>query len=109
MAVTALQRQSEDEIIRQAYQRRKDEIYFNNLNIQRAEQAERKNEFLQEEIEQLRQQMAVTALQRQSEDEIYLNNLNVQRAEQAERKVEFLQEENEQLRQQLAAFQSKPK
>ena len=30
MAVTALQRQSEDKIIRQAYQRRKDEIYFYN-------------------------------------------------------------------------------
>jgi len=28
MAMTALQRQSEDKIIRQAYQRRKDEIYF---------------------------------------------------------------------------------
>jgi len=58
MAVTALQRQSEDKIMRQAYQRRKDEIYFNNLNVQRAEQAERKVEFLQEENEQLRQQLA---------------------------------------------------
>ena len=31
MAVSAIARQSEDKIMRQAYQRRKDEIYFNNL------------------------------------------------------------------------------
>ncbi|MCL2225783.1 MAG: hypothetical protein FWB96_12520 [Defluviitaleaceae bacterium] len=44
MAVTALQRQSEDKIIRQAYQRRKDEIYFYNKeraeDRQKLEQAE---------------------------------------------------------------------
>jgi len=44
MAVTALQRQSEDKIIRQAYQRRKDEIYFHKKEITdyqiRAEKAE---------------------------------------------------------------------
>jgi len=45
MAINALQRQSEDKLIRQAYQRRKDEIYFYYKeladNIRRAEQAEK--------------------------------------------------------------------
>jgi hypothetical protein len=58
MAVTALARQSEDKILRQAYQRRKDEIYFYNKErteyIQRAEQAEAENEKLRKEIEMLR-------------------------------------------------------
>jgi len=44
MAVSAIIRQSEDKIMRQAYQRRKDEIYFNNLERAedrlRADQAE---------------------------------------------------------------------
>jgi len=44
MAVSALARQSEDKIIRQAYQRRKDEIYFHKKEISdyrlRAEKAE---------------------------------------------------------------------
>ena len=44
MAVSAIARQSEDKIMRQAYQRRKDEIYFNNLereeDRQRVKQAE---------------------------------------------------------------------
>ena len=42
MAVTALQRQSENKIIRQAYARRKDEIYFQNMHIERAKQAEQR-------------------------------------------------------------------
>ena len=61
MAVTALARQSEDKIIRQAYQRRKDEIYFYNKSIEdykrtaeqerhRAEQAEAENEKLRQQI-----------------------------------------------------------
>ena len=58
MAMTALQRQSEDKIIRQAYQRRKDEIYFHKKEIfdyqQRAEQAEIEIERLRKEIEKLR-------------------------------------------------------
>jgi len=62
MAMTALQRQSEDEIIRQAYQRREDEIYF--YNKERAddrkimEQLQSENEQQAEEIEMLRQQIA---------------------------------------------------
>jgi len=55
MAVTALQRQSEDKIIRQAYQRRKDEIYF--YNKERADDR-RIMEQQAEEIEMLRQQVA---------------------------------------------------
>jgi hypothetical protein len=58
MAVTALARQSEDKILRQAYQRRKDEIYFYNKErteyIQRAELAEAEIEKLRKEIEMLR-------------------------------------------------------
>lgn len=38
MAVTALVRQSDDKIIRQAYQRRKDEIYYHNMHVHRAEE-----------------------------------------------------------------------
>ena len=55
MAMTALQRQSEDEIIRQAYQRREDEIYF--YNKERADD-KRVMEQQAEEIEMLRQQIA---------------------------------------------------
>jgi len=58
MAMTALQRQSEDKIIRQAYQRRKDEIYFHKKEIfdyqQRTERAEAEIERLRREIEELR-------------------------------------------------------
>jgi len=49
MAISALARQSEDKIIRQAYQRRKDEIFFNDMYVKKAEQ-------LQEEIDQLRKE-----------------------------------------------------
>ena len=82
MAVSALARQSEDKIIRQAYQRRKDEIYFYNKNMAEKEQAERR-------AEQERR-----------------------RAEQAEAEIARLQSvdaENQQLRQQLAAFQASQK
>ena len=58
MAVSALARQGEDKIIRQAYQRRKDEIYFYNKNMAEKEQAERRADKLQAENEQLRQQLA---------------------------------------------------
>jgi len=42
MAVSALARQSEDKIIRQAYQRRKDEIFFYNKNMAEKEEYKRK-------------------------------------------------------------------
>jgi len=69
MAMSAIARQSEDKIIRQAYQRRKDEIYFYNMErdndrriaeeaTRRAEQSDRRAVKAEVEIEQLRQQIA---------------------------------------------------
>jgi len=62
MAVSAIARQSQDKMARQAYQRRKDEIYFYNMerdNDKRiAEEATRRAEKAEAEIEQLRQQIA---------------------------------------------------
>ena len=58
MAVTALARQSEDKIIRQAYQRRQDEIYFQNKAMFERDEYKRKAEQLQSENEQLRRQLA---------------------------------------------------
>jgi len=70
MAMTALVRQSEDKIIRQAYQRRKDEIYFHKKEIfdyqQKVEQAEIEIERLHRvdsENEKLRQELAELRLQ----------------------------------------------
>jgi predicted transposase/invertase (TIGR01784 family) len=54
MAVSAIARQSEDKIMRQAYQRRKDDVYFHNLAL---ELSERKAEQLQIEIEKLRREI----------------------------------------------------
>jgi len=68
MAMTALQRQSEDKIIRQAYQRRKDNIYFYNkeraddrrimeqLQVENEQERHRANQ-AEREIEKLRQQI----------------------------------------------------
>ena len=69
MAVSAIARQSEDKIMRQAYQRRKDEIYFYNMERdndkrimqQQAEQIaqeQRRADQAEAENEQLRQQIA---------------------------------------------------
>ena len=55
MAVNALQRQSEDKLIRQAYLRRQDEIYFYNKERQ---EDKRRLEQAEAEIENLRQQIA---------------------------------------------------
>jgi predicted transposase/invertase (TIGR01784 family) len=61
MAVSAIARQSEDKIMRQAYQRRQDEIYFHNLAMQeatqKAEQMARENEQLTTENEILRKRI----------------------------------------------------
>ena len=68
MAVSAIAKQSEDKLIRQAYQRRKDEIYFHNVEvsnllqekedaIRRAEKAETKNEEFATEIANLRKKL----------------------------------------------------
>jgi len=72
MAVSVLARQSEDKIARQAYQRRKDEIYFYNME---------KLEF-QSKLEQER---------KRAEKER-------KRAEQAEAEIAKLRKENEGLR-----------
>ena len=53
MAISALVRQSEDKIIRQAYQRRQDEIYFHDMHVQKAERLQTENEQLRGEIERL--------------------------------------------------------
>ena len=65
MAVSAIVRQSQDKMARQAYQRRKDEIYFYNMERdndkriaeeykQRAEQAEKASEEKDDIIAQLK-------------------------------------------------------
>ena len=76
MAVSTLFKHSEDKIIRQAYQRRQDEIFFNTMYIRRAEEAERL-------IEQEKH-----------------------RAEQAENKFIQAEAENEKLRKELAKFKA---
>ena len=77
MAVSTLARHGEDKIIRQAYQRRQDEIFFNNMNIIRAEDVERRAEQAEQKIGQVEH-----------------------RAEQAEAEIKRLQSE-------LAKFQAK--
>ena len=75
MAISALQRQSEDKLIRQAYQRRKDEIYFFNKSMAEKELAEQRAEKEQRRAEQ-----------------------EQRRAEQAETRIELLLREIEALR-----------
>jgi len=58
MALSAIERQSEDKIMRQAYQRRQDEIYFNNLERQEHEELKQANQELEQEIEKLRKRLA---------------------------------------------------
>jgi predicted adenine nucleotide alpha hydrolase (AANH) superfamily ATPase len=65
MAMSALAKQSEDKIARQAYQRRKDEIFYYNKNVserdeykRRAEQAEIALAEKDTENEQLKQKLA---------------------------------------------------
>ena len=97
MAVSAIARQSEDKIIRQAYQRRKDDIYFHNVelakHLQIAEQATRRAEQDRQRAEQDRQRAEQSN----------------RRAEQSDRRAEELQVEIEQLRQQLALLQTNSK
>ena len=57
MAVSALVRQSEDKITRQAYQRRKDEIFYHNKNMSEKDEYKRRAE-----QEQLRAEIAESAL-----------------------------------------------
>ena len=55
MAMSALARQSEDKIARQAYQRRQDEIFYQNKQQRELEEAKAENEKLRREIEELKQ------------------------------------------------------
>jgi len=87
MAVTALQRQSEDKLIRQAYLRRQDEIYFYNKE---REEDRRRIELITEQAEQRIKQERNMAEQERN------------RAEQAEAEIENL-------RQQIAALQANQK
>jgi len=69
MAVSTLAMQGEDKYARQAYQRRKDEVYFYNMNMKRLEEAEAEIERLRGvdfEIERLRQQIAELQAKQQS-------------------------------------------
>jgi len=86
MAVSALARQSEDKIIRQAYARRQDEIYF--YNKERAE------------AEQYRLQAEQYRLKAEQAEQYQL------KAEQAEHKTTQAEAENEKLRKQIAALQA---
>ena len=87
MAVTALTKQSEDKIIRQAYQRRQDEIYFHNKQIadytRLIEQERLKTEEAERKIE-----------------------MAERKTEQAERKIEQSEAEIEKLRKQIATLQA---
>ena len=97
MAVSAIARQSEDKIMRQAYQRRKDEIFFHNVelakNLQIAEQATRRAEQSDRRAEQ--------SDRRAKQDR--------QRAEQDRQRAEKAEAEIETLRKQLAEFETQAK
>jgi len=88
MAISAIARQSEDKIIRQAYQRRKDEIFFHNAELAKNLQI----------AEQYRQQ-AEQSDRRAEQDR--------QRAEQSDRRAEKAEAENELLRKRLAELEAK--
>ena len=86
MAMTALQKQSEDKLIRQAYQRRRDEIYFYNK--------ERADDMRLLEQEQKKTEQA----ERRAEQERQKTEQAERRAEQAEKEIARLTKENEELR-----------
>ena len=58
MAISALAKQSEDKIARQAYQRRKDEIFYYNKNVSERDEYKRRAEEAEAEIEKLRRENA---------------------------------------------------
>jgi predicted transposase/invertase (TIGR01784 family) len=109
MAVTALQMQSEDKLIRQAYQRRRDEIYFHKKeiadNVRIAEEANRRNEQLMRESEQLSHK--IEQANRKIEQEARRAEQEAHRAEQATRETEQVKAEMEILRKRLAELEKK--
>ena len=85
MAVSTLARQGEDKVIRQAYERRQDDIFYNTMHIIRADKAER-------EIKQARVQI----------------EQEKRKKEEAERRAKQAEAENEKLRQELAKLKKQP-
>ena len=81
MAVSAIAQQSEDKLMRQAYQRRKDEIYFHNLELYKNSQ----------KAEEYKLQ-ADQATHRAEEYKLQANQAT-HRAEQAESEIEILRKE----------------
>ena len=84
MAMSAIARQSEDKIMRQAYQRRKDEIYFNNMEREiereRREQAERKLRLSERELERSERKLE------QSEQKLEQSEQKLEQSEQEKNK-----------------------
>ena len=104
MAVEALAKQSEDKLIRQAYQRRRDEIYFYNKeradDMRRLEEAQKK---IEQEINRAEQE------KNRAEQEKNRAEQEKNRAEQAENRAEQAEARIEKLLQQLIALQANQK
>jgi len=110
MAVSALIRQSEDKIARQAYQRRKDEIYFYNMEkieFQRKLEQERKNvEKERKNVEKERknteqeQKKAEKERERAEKEQKKAEKERI-RAEQERKKAEQAEAENANLRREI--------
>jgi len=111
MAMTALQRQSEDKLIRQAYQRRQDEIYFYNKeladNKRIMEQLQAEKEKAEQKIKQAEQK--TKQLQAEKEKAEQKTKQAEQKTAQAEQKVEQANAEIEELRRQIAKMQADTK
>ena len=103
MAVTALQRQSEDKIMRQAYQRRKDEIYFYNVNTKKLEQATAELQQTEAELQQTEAELQQTEAElQQTEAELQQTEAALEKTAtalaQAAAEIERLRSENKALR-----------
>jgi transcription initiation factor IIE alpha subunit len=57
MAIATLARQGEDKIIRQAYQRRQDEIFYFTMNMAERDEYKQRAELAEAEIEKLRREI----------------------------------------------------
>jgi len=100
MAVSVLARQSEDKITRQAYQRRKDEIYFYNMEKlefqSKLEQERKRTEQERKRTEQERKRAEQE--RKRAEQEQKKAEQEHKRAELAEAEIAKLRKENEELR-----------
>ena len=93
MAVSTLVRQSEDKIARQAYQRRKDEIYFYNM-----EKLEFQSKLEQQRKRTEQEQKRTEKERKRAEKERKRAEQEQKRAELAEAEIAKLRKENEELR-----------